>query len=160
MIRFASTIFTINFEFVSHKNISNFWRIRTLIYILVQITYGPNRHNCYRIFLSKVWYPNNCLLFCTPPLQWLSTRQKMNVKLYTLALSRNHHCHGNIATFSLFNRRVRKFSKKRLLILSCPSVRQSFLMEQLGSHQTDIHEIWYLSMFRKSVEKIHVILTL
>jgi len=27
-------------------------------------------------------------------------------------------------------------------------------MEQLGSHWTDFHEIWYLSTFRKFVEKI------
>jgi len=27
-------------------------------------------------------------------------------------------------------------------------------MEQLGSHWTDFHEIWYLCIFRKSVEKI------
>ena len=34
----------------------------------------------------------------------------------------------------------------------CPSLR----MEQLVSHWTDFHEIWYLSIFRKSVEKIQV----
>ena len=34
----------------------------------------------------------------------------------------------------------------------CPSVR----MEQLGSHWTDFYEIWCLSIFRKSVEKIQV----
>jgi len=27
-------------------------------------------------------------------------------------------------------------------------------MEQLGSHQTDFHEILYLGIFKKSVEKI------
>jgi len=34
----------------------------------------------------------------------------------------------------------------------CPPAR----MEQLGSHWPDFHEIWYLSIFRKSVEKIKV----
>ena len=34
----------------------------------------------------------------------------------------------------------------------CSSVR----IEQLGSHWTDFHEIWYMSIFRKSVEKIQV----
>ena len=29
-------------------------------------------------------------------------------------------------------------------------------MEQLGFHWTDFHEIWYLTIFRKSVEKIQV----
>jgi len=32
----------------------------------------------------------------------------------------------------------------------CPSVR----MKQLGSHWTDFHEIWHLSIFRKYVKKI------
>jgi hypothetical protein len=31
-------------------------------------------------------------------------------------------------------------------------------MEQLVSHWTDFHEIWYLSIFRKSVQKIQVLL--
>ena len=29
-------------------------------------------------------------------------------------------------------------------------------MEQLGYHWTDFHEIWYLSIFRKTLEKIHI----
>jgi hypothetical protein len=33
-------------------------------------------------------------------------------------------------------------------------VRLSFRMEQLRSHWTDLHEIWYLYIFRSSVEKI------
>jgi len=45
-----------------------------------------------------------------------------------------------------------KNGEKRLLASSCLSVR----MEQLGAHWTDFHEIWYLSIFRKSVEKIQV----
>jgi hypothetical protein len=28
--------------------------------------------------------------------------------------------------------------------------------EQRGTHHTDFHEIWYLGIFRKSVEKIQV----
>jgi len=42
--------------------------------------------------------------------------------------------------------------EKRLLVLSCLSVR----VKQLGSHWTDFHETWYLSIFRKSVQKIQV----
>jgi len=34
----------------------------------------------------------------------------------------------------------------------CPSVR----MEQPGCHWTDFHDIWYLSIFRKTVVKIKV----
>jgi len=43
------------------------------------------------------------------------------------------------------------------------SLRQfspSFLVEQLGFHWTDFHEIWLLRIFRISVEKIHVSLNL
>jgi len=31
-------------------------------------------------------------------------------------------------------------------------------MEQLGFHWTDFYEIWYLSIFSKSVEKIQILL--
>ena len=34
----------------------------------------------------------------------------------------------------------------------CPSVR----IQQLNPHWTDFHDIWYLSVFRKSVKKIQV----
>jgi hypothetical protein len=34
---------------------------------------------------------------------------------------------------------------------ACPSVR----MEQLGSRWTDFHKIWYLCIFRQSVEKLY-----
>ena len=36
------------------------------------------------------------------------------------------------------------------------SVCLPFRMEQLGSHWTDFHEIWYLNIFRTFVEKIQV----
>jgi hypothetical protein len=36
------------------------------------------------------------------------------------------------------------------------SIRPSVRMEQLGSHPTDFHEIIYLVIFRKPVEKIQV----
>jgi hypothetical protein len=38
------------------------------------------------------------------------------------------------------------------------SIRPSDFMEQLGSHQKDFHEMWYLSIFRKAVAKIQVLL--
>jgi hypothetical protein len=31
-------------------------------------------------------------------------------------------------------------------------------MEQLGSHWSDVYEIWYLNIFKKSVYKIQVLL--
>jgi len=53
------------------------------------------------------------------------------------------------------------FSKLRKATISfAMSVRPSIRMEQLGSHWTDFHEIWYLNIFffRKSAEKIQVLL--
>jgi hypothetical protein len=39
-----------------------------------------------------------------------------------------------------------------------PSVRPSVRMEQLGSHWTDFYEIWYVNIFRCTVQKIEVAL--
>jgi len=42
------------------------------------------------------------------------------------------------------------FAKLRKTTISfVMSVRPSVRMEQLGSHWTDFHEIWYLSIFSK-----------
>jgi len=53
------------------------------------------------------------------------------------------------ATCWLFFWRVRKIEKATI---SFKSVRPSLRVEQLGSHWSDFHEIWYLSTFRLSVE--------
>ena len=54
-------------------------------------------------------------------------------------------------------RRVRKTAKIDYQLRHvCPSVRPSILMEQLGSRWSDFHDIGYLRIFRKSVQKIHV----
>jgi len=39
----------------------------------------------------------------------------------------------------------------------CLSILRSVRVEQFGSHLTDFHEILYLKIFRKSVEKIYYI---
>jgi hypothetical protein len=52
-----------------------------------------------------------------------------------------------------FFRHVRIIAKSDYWLRhACLSVR----MEQLGSHWRDFHEIWYLSIFQKPVEKIQV----
>ena len=38
----------------------------------------------------------------------------------------------------------------------CPSARPSIRMDQLGPNWMDFHEILYLNIFRKTVEKIQV----
>ena len=49
------------------------------------------------------------------------------------------------------------FAKLRKAAISfVMSVRLSARVEQLGSHWMDFHEIWYLIIFRKYVEKIQV----
>ena len=47
------------------------------------------------------------------------------------------------------------FAKLRKVTISfVVSVRLSLRMKQHSSHWTGIHEIWYLNIFRKYVEKI------
>jgi hypothetical protein len=51
------------------------------------------------------------------------------------------------------------FAKLQKAAISCDmSLCLSVRMEQLGSHWTDFHEIWYSNMLRKPVEKIRVLL--
>jgi len=51
------------------------------------------------------------------------------------------------------------FAKLRKATISLVmSVRLSFRMEQLGSHWTDFHGVWYLGIFRKSVETVQDLL--
>jgi hypothetical protein len=61
------------------------------------------------------------------------------------------------ASFRVFLSFFGAFAKlRKATIRFVMSVRLSVRMEQLGSHRTDFHEFWYLSIFRKSVEKIQV----
>ena len=50
--------------------------------------------------------------------------------------------------------RLLKIAKSDYYALSYLSVRPSVRMEQLGSHLMDFHDIWYLKIFRKSVQKV------
>ena len=62
-----------------------------------------------------------------------------------------------IYLFNIHVKCCRKIAKKRMLALSCLSVRLfvhpsgglSVRMEQLDSHWTDFHEILYFTIFRK-----------
>jgi len=53
---------------------------------------------------------------------------------------------------------VRKISEQQPLATSCLFVRPSVRMEQLCSHWANCHEIWYLSIFRKFVYNIQILL--
>jgi hypothetical protein len=48
------------------------------------------------------------------------------------------------------------FAELRKVTFSFMSVCTSFRMQHFGSHWTHFREIWYLSIFRKSVAKILV----
>ena len=73
-----------------------------------------------------------------------------------LSLALGKHAGGkNNFRSTGFIMRVPQNCEKRLLGSSCPSVRL-FVRIELGSHWTDFHEIYYLRIFRKSVEKIQV----
>jgi hypothetical protein len=63
--------------------------------------------------------------------------------------------HGTGNTSTLRFRRLSQICEKRLITSSCLSVRPP-TCEQLGSNWKNFNEIWYLSIFRKSVEKIEV----
>ena len=76
--------------------------------------------------------------------------------LYYDARSKKHQniflVHPGMNYF-IFITHIRKIAKCFVISIRLrPSVR----MEQLGSHWTDFHEIWYLIIFRKTVEKIQV----
>ena len=58
---------------------------------------------------------------------------------------------------SCYFRRLLKIAKRETVSFIV-SVRLCARMEQLGTHGKDFHEIWYLSIFRKSVQKIQVTL--
>ena len=51
----------------------------------------------------------------------------------------------------------RKFEIKNTLSF-VTSVRQSVRIENLGSHWTNFHEIWYVNIFGKSVDKIKALM--
>jgi hypothetical protein len=70
------------------------------------------------------------------PLYWIKTTA-MCMALFTLAF---------IGSFA-------KLRKATISYLMSVSLRPH---EHLGSHWTDFHEIWYLSNFRNSVQKIQV----
>ena len=54
-------------------------------------------------------------------------------------------------------RRVSEIARSEYQLLHvCPPVRPSVLLELLGSHWTDFNEVWFLSIFRKSADKIQV----
>jgi hypothetical protein len=96
----------------------------------------------------------NCLL--TPPaaavvmykVTWL------HKTLFVCIVSRSLPMNSVTSTVNQFFDPFAKLRKATVnFVMSvCLSVR----MKQLGSHTTDLHEVWYLSIFRKTVDKIQL----
>ena len=76
-----------------------------------------------------------------------------NIYLFFTVLETNRHYFA-VSLAVLYARSG--LYEKRLLASSCLSVCVSFPLGKLGSHLTDIREIWYLNIFLKYVEKIKV----
>ena len=75
--------------------------------------------------------------------------------LYVLHGSQNkHQLFPNTQFTDCFLGAFAKLQKATISFVM--AVHLSVRMEQLGSHWTDFHEILYLRIFRKSVEKIQV----
>jgi hypothetical protein len=55
-----------------------------------------------------------------------------------------------------FSSRVRKMTKQKTISSSYLFVRPSIRMVRLAIHWTDCHEIWYLSIFQKSIDKFKI----
>ena len=85
-----------------------------------------------------VWYPFHTGRYCDDTLE-----RPMYISDFTFPKS-------SLTTFRPF----RKIAKSNYWLRweVCPSAR----MEQLDSHWTDFHRIWYLSIFRKSVQTSQV----
>jgi hypothetical protein len=70
------------------------------------------------------------------------------------AQTAGHSDTSDLAGFHIgFLVRIRNLANNDFgFVIVCPSVR----VEQLGSHWTDFHEIWFLRTRRKPVEKIKI----
>ena len=61
-----------------------------------------------------------------------------------------------VISLNNFQERSQNYEKQLLVCHVCLSVCLSVHVKQLDSHWTDFHDIWYLSIFRKFVDKFQV----
>jgi hypothetical protein len=75
----------------------------------------------------------------------------VNILEILIHLEKTHFTLNHISGTALFRN-----CEKRLSASTHPSVCRSVHMEELGYYGTELDEILYLSIFRRSVEKIQV----
>jgi hypothetical protein len=101
---------------------------------------------------TKAQKTHNLTCPCVP----LSSSWGFKTKNVTKGSRRTQDSHFFFSYFPIRNI-LEAFAKSRKATVSFVlSVCSSIRMEQLGSHWTDFHEIWFLSIFRKYVGKIQV----
>ena len=94
--------------------------------------------------------------------RWVQSSGRESLKLRllrTAALKCTHeHSHTTCLSHKPFLGAFAKLRKETIIFIMsvCLYVRPSVRMEQLGFHWTDLRKIWYLSILRKSVQKIQV----
>ena len=84
----------------------------------------------------------------------LKTQGKQYVLPFRIPpLHRGRFSQQNIVGLWACSQNCEKWLLALLYLFICASVRPSVHMEKLGSRWTECHEIWYLSMFQKSMKK-------
>jgi hypothetical protein len=95
---------------------------------------------CYRSLVRS-----SCAVMCIKNVKLLTNIWNLHAGIFSCSF----------VLFEAFYSHSQNCEKRLLACHVCP-LRSSVCMEQLGFHWADIHEIWYLRGFRKSVEKLQV----
>ena len=118
-------------------------RIELLVHLLVSSMCWKENWNCSYMAIQWQVEVNHVMKRIqgnkTEREKWQTIRLKVNVHLFK---------ERNFQQGAFFLERSENY-EKRVLASSCLSV-----LIKHGSHRTNYHEIWYLSIFRKSVEEI------
>ena len=136
------------------------WRVRVLyIYLLSYsnslVPFYSNLCRLQKWVLNFIVEPNRPFF-----LQWklnnvflLHAYGRLNMSLSGIWMFNPLPWKSN-STFLWCCRRFRKIAKSNYLLLHVYPSAVSVRMEQLGSHWTDFHEIWYMSIFEAMSRKL------
>jgi hypothetical protein len=114
------------------------------IFIILVKVLKPSSYYMYRLLLNQVseFYPQSAFIRFTQFIQISSDN------FPSMLMIINEEALSPLCLLGAFEK-LRKATDRFVV-----SVHPSYRMKQLSSHWTDYHEIWYLCIFRKSVEKI------